>query len=95
MVWYDGAVMRASVPVAVALFFSSASASAQPPPDMGADPPPPPNSKATQPKPPADMGEITSPGWAFLAVTIPPNGARITVSSSCFAGMVSVPLAVT
>jgi len=62
-VWYDGAVMRATAPVAVAvaLFFSSASASAQPPPDMGADPPPPPDSKATQPKPPADMGVDPTP----------------------------------
>ena len=31
-------------------------------------------------KPPEDMGEIISPGWAFLEVTMPPKGARITVS---------------
>ena len=33
--------------------------------------------------PPADIGEIISPGWAFLEVTMPANGARMTVSSSC------------
>ena len=33
--------------------------------------------------PPAEMGEIISPGCAFLATTTPVKGARITVSSSC------------
>ena len=33
--------------------------------------------------PPADMGEIISPGCAFLDVTMPAKGARITVSSNC------------
>jgi len=28
---------------------------------------------------PADMGEIISPGWAFLEVTMPPKGARMMV----------------
>ena len=34
-------------------------------------------------KPPADIGEIISPGCAFLVVTTPANGARMIVSSSC------------
>ena len=33
--------------------------------------------------PPAEMGEIISPGCADLATTMPANGARITVLSSC------------
>ena len=33
--------------------------------------------------PPAEMGEIISPGCAFLDVTMPANGARMTVSSNC------------
>ena len=33
--------------------------------------------------PPADMGEISSPGMAFFEVTTPSNGARITVSAIC------------
>ena len=33
--------------------------------------------------PPAEMGEIISPGWAFFEVTIPAKGARMTVSSFC------------
>jgi hypothetical protein len=33
--------------------------------------------------PPAEIGEIISPGWADLAMTIPPNGARTTVLSTC------------
>ena len=32
--------------------------------------------------PPAEIGEIISPGWAALAITTPLNGARITVLSS-------------
>ena len=32
--------------------------------------------------PPAEMGEIISPGCAALAITTPPNGARISISSS-------------
>ncbi len=32
--------------------------------------------------PPAEIGEIISPGWADLATTTPENGARITVLSS-------------
>jgi hypothetical protein len=27
--------------------------------------------------PPADSGEIISPGWALRSTTTPPNGARI------------------
>ena len=33
--------------------------------------------------PPADMGEIISPGCAFLTVTMPVKGARMIVSSIC------------
>ena len=33
--------------------------------------------------PPADTGEIISPGWASLVVTTPSNGARMIMSSSC------------
>ena len=33
--------------------------------------------------PPAEIGEIISPGCAALATTTPLNGARITVLSSC------------
>src|SRR5438094_599463 len=33
--------------------------------------------------PPAEIGEIISPGCAALAITMPVNGARITVLSSC------------
>ena len=33
--------------------------------------------------PPAEIGEIISPGCADLATTTPLNGARITVLSSC------------
>ena len=32
--------------------------------------------------PPADRGEIISPGWADLAITTPAKGARTTVLSS-------------
>ena len=34
------------------------------------------------PPPPENCGETISPGCAFLTVTMPANGARITVSSS-------------
>jgi hypothetical protein len=33
--------------------------------------------------PPADIGEIISPGCAFFEVTMPLNGARMIVSSNC------------
>ncbi len=33
--------------------------------------------------PPADMGEIISPGCAFFEVTMPAKGARMIVSSNC------------
>ena len=33
--------------------------------------------------PPAEIGEIISPGWADFATTIPLNGARITVLATC------------
>jgi len=33
--------------------------------------------------PPAEIGEIISPGCADLAITTPLNGARMTVLSSC------------
>jgi hypothetical protein len=33
--------------------------------------------------PPAEMGEIISPGCASLVVTTPSNGARMTMSSIC------------
>ena len=32
--------------------------------------------------PPAEMGEIISPGWAFLETTMPAKGARMVRSSS-------------
>ena len=32
--------------------------------------------------PPADIGEIISPACAFFETTTPPNGARITASST-------------
>ena len=35
------------------------------------------------PAPPA-IGDIISPGWAFLAVMTPSKGARITMSSICW-----------
>ena len=41
-------------------------------------------------KPPEDMGEIISPGCAFLEVTMPANGARMIVSSSCCCQMATV-----
>ena len=37
--------------------------------------------------PPADMGEIISPGWAFFEVTMPVKGARMIVSSICWCQM--------
>ena len=33
--------------------------------------------------PPAEIGEIISPGWAALATTIPLKGARTTVLATC------------
>ena len=34
--------------------------------------------------PPADTGEIISPGWASFEMATPSNGARITVSVTSF-----------
>ena len=40
--------------------------------------------------PPAEIGEIISPGWAFLEVTMPANGARMIVSSICCCHMLDL-----